>query len=272
MTNTPDFEVQDKKSIQRVSDYSANGGQVLFAGFLPMKFWMNNSSFSIKIPGTEFFHTLFNVDSVIRQPMSMMFRANAVAPGYDTLHVDELKSTTVWYPGQLNNIEIFAPSPDARVIYCFYSKYNSNTTLGKMKNRPVGIEYIGPDFKSVLLSFPLYYMDTGDVMNFLHYVMTEKFNHALGIRPDLQADPHHLIIYPNPANDLCTVTFNLPEAGKVRISLLSVQGQLLTTMADRVFEKGAHSMSFTIGSNSAGLYLLVLQSEGRISVRKIIKL
>jgi hypothetical protein len=271
MTNTTAFEVQDTNLIMGISEYIANGGNVLFAGFSPMKFWMNGATYPVKTPETSLFRRLFKVDTVDRKPQCMMFRANAVAFNYDTLTIDSLKYLTVNFPGQINTVEVFSPAPDANLIYRLDSKYDSTTILGIMKHRPVGLEYMRNDFKSILLSFPLYYIDTTDARKFLHYVMTEKFNHPVGIRPTDPVDPFSLKIYPNPVSDVCNVTFSLPQSGHVKLMLVSMQGQLLNTWIDNYLEKGNHSL-IEILPKASGLYQVVLQTTEDRTVRKIVKL
>jgi uncharacterized protein YlbG (UPF0298 family) len=183
-----------------------------------------------------------------------------------------LKYSEKKYPSEIYNIEVFSPTPDASIVYRLDTKHDSTTNFGKMKHRPVGIEYMGTDFKSILLSFPLYYIDTNDVRKFLHYVMTEKFIHSVGIEPIDHFDPFSLHIYPNPVADYINVDFNLSKPGRIKLSLLSMQGQILRTWIENDLENGAHSLIFDINSLPYGVFYVVLQcNEGR-SVRKIIKL
>jgi hypothetical protein len=202
----------------------------------------------------------------------MMFRANAVAPGYDTLNVDTLKYSDTNFPGQIYNVEVFSPAQDAGIIYRLDTKYDSTSSFGKMKNRPVGLEYLGTDFKSILLSFPLYCMDTNDVRKFFHYVMSDRFTHPAGIKTPDAADPFNMQIYPNPVSDIFTVTYNLAKPGRVKLTLLSMQGQILKTWNDNKPERGTHSLLFDMGFQAPGFYYVVLQSYESKAVKKIVRL
>ena len=115
-------------------------------------------------------------------------------------------------------------------------------------------------------------MDISDAREFLHYVMTEKFNRPVGIEPTPLPEPFDLHIYPNPVTDACNVNFTLIKPGRVKLTLLSMQGQLLNTLIDGNLEQGSHWLHFKIGTQAPGLYQIMLQSnEGRV-VRKIIKI
>jgi hypothetical protein len=272
ISNSAQFENLDNDEHKSVSEYISNGGNLLFAGFNPMRFWMNGITYPVKTSDTSLFHQLFKIDSVDRKSQCLMFRANAVLSDYDTLRVDSLKYSEIKYPGEIYNIEVFSPTPDASIVYRLDTKYDSTTSFGKMKHRPVGLEYMGADFKSILLSFPLYYIDTNDVQKFLHYVMTEKFIHSVGIEPIDHFDPFSLLIYPNPVADYINVDFNLSKSGRIKLSLMSMQGKILRTWIDSNLESGPHSLIFDINSQPSGVYYIVLQCNEERSVRKIVRI
>ncbi|MEI7982604.1 MAG: M20/M25/M40 family metallo-hydrolase, partial [Bacteroidota bacterium] len=272
MSNTANFEVIDDKELQDVSEFINNGGNLLFTGFIPMKFWMNANTCPIKVPQTALFRQIFKVDSVNRRAQCLLFRAYTAASGYDNLNVDSLKYMLQGYPGQIYNVDVFAPTSEGRVIYRFDTKFDSTTNLGRLKHKPVGIEYMGSDFKSILLSFPLYYMDTSDVRDFLRYVMTQKFNLQVGAGRAQSADHFTVNIYPNPVKDDLTLTVTLSEPYRVKITLSSIRGQLLNTLTDQNFDQGTHQLQFDMSSFPFGLYQIVVQNnKGRI-FRKIVRI
>jgi hypothetical protein len=272
ISNYSDFEIPGNELTQSVSAFIANGGNLLFAGFNPSRFWLNNNKFPFKIPETALFRQLFRIDSVDRKMQSMMFRANAAATGYNSLNIDSLKYMDEDFPGQIYNIEVFTPATEGNVIYRFDTKFDSTSNYGKMKHRPVGIEYMGNDFKSILLSFPLYYLDTSDAREFLHFVMSEKFIHPVGIDQTYSEEPFALRVYPNPVTNACNVTFVLSKPGRVKLTLVSIEGQILSEWLDGSLDQGNHWLSFSTGHLSPGLYQVLLQSNEGKAVRKIVRL
>lgn len=272
MSNTADFEVAEKETQQYVSNFISNGGNLLYAGFNPMKFWTNITTYPKKIPEAALFRQLFKVDTVSHRYQCMMNRANAVSPGFDTLNVNRLKNLSPAFPGQIFNIDIFTPADEAVVIYRFDSKYDYASSYGRMKNKPVGLEYKGDDFRSILLSFPLYYIDTSDARAFLAFVMKEKFNNPLGIEPTKPVEPFYLDIYPNPFKNTFNMSFALAKPGHVKIELISVQGQILNKLVDENLRQGSHCLHFDLGPQTAGTYLLVLQCGTARVVRNVVLL
>jgi len=72
-------------------------------------------------------------------------------------------------------------------------------------------------------------------------------------------------IYPNPASDVATISFDMRSASFVTITLDDVQGRLLKTLLDENLVAGNHSIAVSIGDLPAGIYLLQLR-EGSLSV------
>ena len=271
MSNSQEFEPMNTEMEQCVMAHKENGGNILFAGFTPARFWMTTSiNYPSKVPETALFRQLFKVDSNDRKVQSMLFRANAVKD-YDTLHVDSLKFMDKQYIGQIYNVDVFAPAPEGTVIYRFDSRYDPPNPLGKMKNRPVGLEYMGNDHKSILLSFPLYYLDTADARGFMHYVVTEKFSYPLGVKHPIDPDPLDLHLYPNPVQEVCNVDFNLPKPAPVRISVVSASGQVISVWLDRKLDAGTQLLRFSTKSLVPGLYHVTLQTGNLELHRKIIR-
>jgi hypothetical protein len=270
VSNSENFETADAKTLQNVSDFISNGGNILFAGFNPRKFWVGGTTYPLKSPESSVFRQVFKVDSIDRKIQCTMFRANAAGAGYDTLKIDSLKHVDPGLPGEIYNVEVFTPSPQGHVIYRLDTKYDSTSVYGKMKHRPVGLEYMGDDFKSILLSFPLYYLDAGDARNFVHYVMKEKFVHSVGIEQNNRTDICSVDVYPNPLDDVCHITFDNPEAGRVKAILISSQGKPVRTLIEKHLDKGRHSISFSTGGLPPGLYQIVLRSITGFALKKII--
>ena len=272
MSNSIDFEAITDEMIQGVSEFRENGGNLLYAGFSPGRFWMNtNINYPTKVPEYSLLQQFFKVDTVDRKAQSMMYRAYTVDSGYMNLNVDSLKFMDKGYPGQIYMVDVFAATQSGNLIYRFNTKFDSTNILGKMKHRPVGLEYMGDDYKSILLSFPLYYLDTTDAKDFIHYVMTEKFRNSVGIQQQTCFDPFALKVFPNPVTNECNITFTLDQPGPVKLLLFSQKGDLINTWLDCTLEGGEQQFRFSTTSLMPGLYELALQKSDNISVRKLIR-
>ncbi|MDP8322895.1 MAG: T9SS type A sorting domain-containing protein [Candidatus Stygibacter australis] len=80
--------------------------------------------------------------------------------------------------------------------------------------------------------------------------------------------------YPNPFNPETQITFNLPEAEHVNLSVYNLKGQLVKLLADEVLPTGNNSLIWD-GKNetsrkvSSGIYLLRLKSNNETTTKKI---
>lgn len=74
--------------------------------------------------------------------------------------------------------------------------------------------------------------------------------------------------YPNPFNPTTTISFNLPEAGSVKLSVFNSVGQEIETLInDSVMLPGYHSLTWNAANQSTGVYFYTLQS-GETTITK----
>lgn len=271
LVNYQDFERPDLKLLQNLIIFFENGGNMMFSGFLPSGYFEYNTGYPRQFMPESFIGTFFKVDSVNRKYISIMNKANASFAGYDTLNVDSLKNIDPAFPGEIFNIEVFSPSPAANVIYRFNSKYPPTSAYGIMQNKPVGLEYMGNDFRTILLSFPLYYMDTLEAKQLLKFVLKNKFSHPTGVtNQGLIAAGNELVIFPNPSSGQTTFAFSLTKKTSVKLSLFSMDGKLISKVIDKTLEAGDYTQTNSAVNLPSGIYMAVLQTGKSISSKKMV--
>ncbi|MCC6477246.1 T9SS type A sorting domain-containing protein [bacterium] len=79
-----------------------------------------------------------------------------------------------------------------------------------------------------------------------------------------------LVNYPNPFNPSTTVSFVLPSAGDVTISVYNLLGQQVAMLAHGAYEAGSHSVVFDATSLPSGLYLARLDAPGQSAVHRML--
>ena len=82
--------------------------------------------------------------------------------------------------------------------------------------------------------------------------------------------------YPNPFNPGTTITYTSSNSGRMRLSVYSIQGELIRTLADGKVPSGTHSISWDgkdeLGRNvPSGSYFYLLQVDGKTLSQKMIK-
>jgi hypothetical protein len=77
---------------------------------------------------------------------------------------------------------------------------------------------------------------------------------------------------PNPFNPSTQVTFNLPTAGQVQLTVFDLMGRNVATLADGVFAAGEHTLNFNAGALPSGTYLVRLTSPQTSVVHRMMLL
>ena len=109
--------------------------------------------------------------------------AIGIETGYSNNFVDSAK-TLASNQFHLETIENIEPSSLGTAIFKYETMFDSTTTQGSLKGKPVGVEYIGTDYKTVTLSFPLYYMNLSDAKELIEHIMMDKFEEVMPVEED----------------------------------------------------------------------------------------
>lgn len=75
--------------------------------------------------------------------------------------------------------------------------------------------------------------------------------------------------YPNPFNPSTQISFTLPQASNVSLTVYNVIGQRVAVLANEVLQSGQHSYQFDASNLASGMYLYRLQTDNFSQVRKM---
>jgi hypothetical protein len=252
-------------SAGELGDFFANGGNMLLTAFLPALLMDRISERNTKLPEGAVLRDFFSADSVIRKPSAFMFRAYPSAPGWDTLRIDPDKEVTAGFHGELQNIEVYTPATEGTICYRFDSHYAPTTPMGLLQDRPVGMENSGEAFKTILLSFPLYYCDTSGARTFIRHVVRDLFANPAAI-PALESESEIILHpnFPNPFAGQTTILLSVRKPGDAALSVYSGQGSQVREIFRGNLDAGEHTFRFSADGLPAGLYSLVLTTANRL--------
>jgi len=68
--------------------------------------------------------------------------------------------------------------------------------------------------------------------------------------------------FPNPSDAYTTISYTLPENGKVKVEVYNSVGMLVTTLVDETQESGVNNVKFTTGTVKAGVYFYHITVQG----------
>ncbi len=69
--------------------------------------------------------------------------------------------------------------------------------------------------------------------------------------------------YPNPFNPVTTIKYKLPVAGKVRLNIYNLLGEKISQLVDLDQLAGSYSCTFNGSNLASGVYIMVLDLEGK---------
>lgn len=81
---------------------------------------------------------------------------------------------------------------------------------------------------------------------------------------------NNLNIFPNPFLNSTTITFSLSQTQNVSLNIYDVNGRLIKTLANNVFEEGEHSIEWNAKEVNAGIYFLQIQSTELSKTERLI--
>jgi hypothetical protein len=106
-------------------------------------------------------------------------------------------------------------------------------------------------------------------------VASQQCTGAASVPPDLAG--WRIKTYPNPFNPLARISFDIPAAGQVQLSVYDCRGSLVTVLADRYFAAGSHNLVWQGRDNRgrsvpSGMYLVRLAGQSGVSVQQKVSL
>ncbi len=78
--------------------------------------------------------------------------------------------------------------------------------------------------------------------------------------------------YPNPFNPSTTITFSLPEAANIKLTVFNAIGQEIAELLKGNVEAGNHSITFDADNLNSGIYFYKLETGKFVSIKKMILL
>ena len=260
-----------RRNAEDIFTYTRSGGQLFISSFQPSFLIEGNTGFNVTFNADDTITREYKIEKVERTALAALNGAAPEVKDYDTIHIDPEKCL-LQLNGHVINVECLFPSADARTIYSFRSGYDSLTTQGSMIGKPVGLEYLGDDHKVIIISVPLYYMDSLDAKKLVELIY-EKFTSHVGISPLLNPGQEGIFIrvFPNPGHDRVTVNYQTTERSNVMIELVSLSGQRVFVRNEGIRDKGSYFLQLPVSQFSPGVYILNLRTvKDHLSVKMVI--
>lgn len=259
-----------KSAIKEYLDY---GGNFIYTGYRPSKALHNNTSAAAKYSEGMFIYDYLKIDSSLNIINSRFIGAIPYSNDYFPVFVDSSKSSA--NDGyHLRGIETVFPNGEGTAIYKFETYFDTTINQGKLKGKPVGVEYIGSNHKSVVLGFPLYYMNLNQAKAFMENILVNKFNEITNIKEDNNISvPNKFELtqnYPNPFNPVTSIKYQVSSISQVVLKVYDLLGKEVAVLVNEEKPAGRYEVMFDASSLSSGVYFYQIQAGEFVQTKKMI--
>jgi hypothetical protein len=193
------------------------------------------------------------------------------------------------YPGLTNigrigtqslcpNFNMLLSEPESRLLYLATQNYNPDRGIGIWRKPGTGGTYRPDGAQMIFLSGRPYRWNHTDLKNNVMYMLEHMFLEPV-IPTDAPDSPSPVASLrleaarPNPTTGRASLRFELPQAGKVDLTILDVTGRRVRHLVDASFPAGIHACAWNGDDDQgrvvpAGTYWARFQSGSRILTQK----
>ena len=262
------------QTIDGLKRFLKSGGNLIYTGYIPSKAFEGNNTFPMDFSENDFIYDYLKIAHVEKKPGSRFSGAFSGTQEYMDIFVDTTKIKTS-LNNHLSNIESIHASQEGSEIFYYNSKYDSSTVAGSMQNQPVGVEYIGEDYKVITLSFPLYYMEMEQARQLIEKVLSQKFEEPTSVHYT-ESFPKEFYLaqnYPNPFNPTTKINYTIPYGNSiVKLKIYNVLGIEIATLVNEVQPAGSYEVEFDAANFSSGIYFYTINTNQFSETKKMILL
>ncbi len=271
--------------------YLQNGGRLLLSGWglaegLAGKNFVENN-FS---PGQFGYDYLQLASTRIGSGSDRDFKgADALLPNYPAVTVDAVKVPV--FNNNLLAMEVFTALAFGSSAQELYTYRSSASPPSFYHGKPVALRFLGPDFKCIVLDFPLYFMAEAEAQQLVRQALQDlgETSTAVAAAPTeplpLQFELEQS--YPNPVRmvDLApgdetqnadvAIRFHVPRAAHVTVRIYNLLGQTVRTLISATQAAGTQVLRWN-GKNDAGqtlgagIYFYEMRAQDFRRVRKLV--
>jgi hypothetical protein len=270
-------DYQQHMAEQAASDlqtYLEAGGNLCFMGWQPTSGLEGGAQYPDDFAPGEFMYDCLKVSHVDLSGASDSLQAVVGLAGYPDVNVDPDKVPVPSWSGTMRYIEGLTSVSPGDDIYAIDMKNGDSPFEGRV----CGVRYLGEDFKTVFLGFPLYYMDLEQARLLAHKVLND-LGEPVGVTdgPSGGLHPLRVALYqnaPNPFSDQTTISYGLPESGRVTLRVYNLSGHLVSTLVDARHSAGVFSIIWDGTGDGgtpvgAGIYFYKLDAGASTATRRL---
>jgi hypothetical protein len=129
--------------------------------------------------------------------------------------------------------------------------------------------YITGDFNCTAVSFDSTLLTNTISGDYDIFIAKLDSSFVTGINSAFPSD-NEINIHPNPFYTSAVIAFTLSKKVKVSVKIYDMNGRLVTTIADKIFNEGRNESMWNADKTDSGIYFLEVRAEGLLKRQKII--
>jgi hypothetical protein len=257
---------------ESIIEYLNTGGNFLYTGYRPSKAFENVVGLNGTFEAGDFIFDYLKIEESKGNIFALFKGGTNSIPGYSSIFVDSGKTLSS-NQYHLKDIEMIKPNSIGVVIFSYETDFDSTTQQGFLKGKPVGVEFIGTHFRTVTISFPLYFMNQIQAKELIEFILTTKFDEVMPADGEYVQTPAQYSLeqnFPNPFNPTTIIRYSLPEESHVKLIVYNMLGEEVLTLINTTQKAGKFETTFDASELASGVYIYSLETANFKSSKKLL--
>ncbi|MBT8381660.1 MAG: M20/M25/M40 family metallo-hydrolase [Ignavibacteriaceae bacterium] len=257
---------------ESIIQYLNTSGNFLYTGYRPSKAFENVIGLNGTFEAGDFVFDYLKIEESKGNIFALFKGALNIIPGYRNIFVDSGKTLSS-NQYHLKDIEMIKPNSLGVEVYTYETDFDSTTQQGFLKGEPVGVEFIGTHFRTVTISYPLYYMNQISAKELIEFILTNRFDEVMPVEgEEIQLPVEYSLEqnFPNPFNPTTTIRYSLPDDGYVKLIIYNLLGQEIISLVNADQKAGVYNVKFDASELASGIYIYRLKANNFSESKKIL--
>lgn len=257
--------------------YLDNGGKLIISAYKVSQIFSNNPGYPHQFSSTQesdiFVKKYLKIKNSDLNNASRFQYAQSLSTSFSDIYCDTLKIHPA-LNGRLKSIEMINSEEDR--IYSYQSGMTEDSSMSMMNGSNVAVLSLS-DYKTLVLSFPLYFMKEEEARLLIDRTIT-LFG-GLGYVENQNSIPLHELSnisnYPNPFNRHTNILLELDQPSTVSISIYNLKGQKVRQLCHQFFSEGYQIIEWDGNDDNhrlvaSGIYFYQVKTDHSTKTKKML--
>ncbi|HEX2961051.1 MAG TPA: M20/M25/M40 family metallo-hydrolase [Ignavibacteriales bacterium] len=247
--------------VEELKKYLDIGGKFIYLGSKPVAYFQSQIGTGADFYPGNFLFDYLKIKHYQEDKIAESNGAIALFSPYKDIRIDSVKAYRKDF--HIFNIESLSARDEASQVYKYTGNFSSSLPQGNMNGLPVGVEYLGENYRTFVLSYPLYYIKQENAKDLINTII-QRINAPSGVEESGQAANvlsfELMQNYPNPFNPATTISYSIPKESFVELKVYDILGREVSTLVSSHMSRGEYKVQFNASSLPSGMYIYSIQA------------